>query len=126
MAGHKTGFTLVEALMGSLILAVGAVVICGLSHRCMYNQRRGMEYEQAYRLLDECLDKVVATWAVETTHNTTLQGDFAPRYPAYSYTVQLEPSELGDNLCRVTARVSWQVQSDEYDVQATTLVYDRN
>ena len=125
MKKYKKGFTLVEALAGSLILAVAAVVVCGLSHRCMVNNKRGMEYEQAYRLVDECLDRVTATGLEELIQKRSMSGDFGKRYPNYRYLLEIEPTEAMD-LWQVTAKVSWEVSDDEYKVEATTLLYDLN
>lgn len=117
------GFTLVEALAGSLLLAVVAVVVCGLSHRCMVNNRRGMEYEQAYRLADECLERVSATGPRELVHKGSLSGDFGQRYPNYQYQLEIELTESTD-LWQVTAAVRWGVDGNEYEIQVTTLLYD--
>ena len=119
---RKNGFTLVEALVGSLILAIGAVVICGLSYRCMINNKRGLEYEQACRLLDECLDTVVAGKLAELIRTQRIEADFGDRHPNYSYV--LEATEVENSqLQRVTATVQWMVGKQPYQVQATTLIY---
>jgi prepilin-type N-terminal cleavage/methylation domain-containing protein len=120
---QQKGFTLVEALVGSLILAVAAVVVCGLSHRCMVNNKRGMEYEQAYRLVDECLDRVTATGLEELIQKRNMSGNFGERYPNYRYLLEIEQTEARD-LWQVTATVIWKVSDDEYKVEATTLLYD--
>ena len=125
MSGGKGGFTLIEALAASLILAVGAVIICGLCHRCMVNNKRGMEYEQAYRLIDECLDRVSAVGLEELIRKGSLSGDFGGRYPSYRYQLEIAPAG-SMALWQVTAAVSWDVSGDEYEVKATTLLYDLN
>jgi prepilin-type N-terminal cleavage/methylation domain-containing protein len=119
---RKNGFTLVEALVGSLILAIGAVVICGLSYRCMINNKRGIEYEQACRLLDECLDTVAAGRLEELIRTKRIEDDFGDRHPNYSFV--LEATQVEDSqLQRVKATVRWMVGKEQYQVQATTLIY---
>ncbi len=119
---RKNGFTLVEALVGSLILAIGAVVICGLSYRCMINNKRGLEYEQACRLLDECLDTVAASRFEELIRTKRIEDDFGDRHPNYSFV--LESTEVENSqLHRVTATVTWTVGKEEYQVQTETLMY---
>ena len=120
--GGKRGFTLVEALVGSLILAVGAVVICGLSRRCIENNVRASRYEQAYRLLDECLDRVAALAPAEMAQRRSIDGDFGDRHVGYRYAVLIEPAE-SSGLYRVTAKVFWQQQDMGYEIEATTLMY---
>ena len=120
---YKGGFTLIEALLSSLILAVGAVVVCGLSRHCLQNTVRGLEYEQGYRLLDECLDKVLVDGVGKLAHQETIYGDFGSRYERYKYEVKIEPTDAVD-LYRVTAFVGWDVAGQEYQLQAMTLMYD--
>ena len=119
---NEKGFTLIEALVGSLILAIGAVVICGLSYRCMINNKRGLEYEQACRLLDECLDTVAASRFEELIRTKRIEDDFGDRHPNYSFV--LETTEVENSqLHRVTATVRWLVGKQQYQVRATTLMY---
>ena len=125
---HKIGFTMIEALLSSLILAVGAVVICGLSRRCTVNSIRGWEYEQAYRLLDECLDAVASEQDQPVSAMNNIEGNFGDRYPDFRYQVNVKPATKGKlaaaDLYEVTGIVSWDVSGQEYQVQATTLIYD--
>lgn len=118
----KRGFTLVEALVGALILAVGAVVICGLSRRCIENNVRAGRYEQAYRLLDECLDRVAALAPAELAQRRSIDGDFGSRHVGYRFAVLIEPTE-SSNLYRATAKVFWQQEDTGYEIEATTLIY---
>ena len=125
---HKSGFTMIEALLSSLILAVGAVVICGLSRRCTVNNVRGWEYEQAYRLLDECLDTVASGQDQPVSAANSIEGNFGDRYPNFRYQINVKPTTKGNlaavDLYEVTGIVNWDVGTQEYQVQATTLIYD--
>jgi prepilin-type N-terminal cleavage/methylation domain-containing protein len=118
---RRPGFTLIEALVGSLIFAVGAVVICGLSHRCVVNNVRGQEYEQAYRLLDECLEKA-STELDDLIRKEKVESDFQGRYPEYKYSLVIEPSDTA-NVYSVTAEVFWYVADEKYSIKAQTLLY---
>ncbi len=118
------GFTLVEALASCLLLAVGAVVVCGLSRRCLVNSREGMEYEQAYRLVDECLDRVAAMGLAGYKQQTKVRGDFGERYEGYRYKVEVKEREGGVNLWEVRATVVWGAEEAEKQVSAMTLLYD--
>ena len=125
---HKSGFTMIEALLSSLILAVGAVVICGLSRRCTVNNVRGWEYEQAYRLLDECLDTVASGQDQPVSAANSIEGNFGDRYPNFRYQINVKPTTKGNlaavDLYEVTGIVNWDVGTQEYQVQATTLIYE--
>ncbi|MBN1764509.1 MAG: prepilin-type N-terminal cleavage/methylation domain-containing protein [Sedimentisphaerales bacterium] len=118
----RYGFTLIEALLSCVILAVGAVVISGLTQRCMQNNVRGWEYEQAYRLLDETLDKVLVMGIPAHADMGVVRGDFGERYAHYSYELRYEPTDDKD-LYRVTGTVRWNAGSQTYQVQAVTLIY---
>ncbi|MCK4628457.1 MAG: type II secretion system protein [Sedimentisphaerales bacterium] len=128
MNSHKSGFTMIEALLSSLILAVGAVVICGLSQRCTVNNVRGWEYEQAYRLLDECLDTVASGQDQPVSAANSIEGNFGDRYPNFRYQIDVKPTTRANlaavGLYEVTGIVDWDVGGQKYQVQATTLIYD--
>ena len=122
MSKRPGGFTLIEAVMGSLILAVGALVVCGLAQRCAWNYGRGMEYEKAYRLLDECPDRAVSGDFGELVRQREVVGDFGQRGEGYKYAVEVKEEETA-GLYEVSAVVSWQGAGQEYKVTGTTLVY---
>ena len=122
----KFGFALVEVLLGALILAVGAAVVSQLCRRCLVDNLRGIEYEQAARLLDECLDQVSgADLLPALIINKIIVGDFEGRCPNYRYVLELTPAEQAD-LYRIDATVFWEVSGKEYQLQASTLIYDLN
>ncbi|MCP4710241.1 MAG: hypothetical protein GY869_16580, partial [Planctomycetes bacterium] len=117
-------FALAEVLLGSVILAVGAAVICGLCRKCLVNNLRGIEYEQAVRLVDECLDLAASDDMLQELIVTrTVEGDFGQRYPDYSYTLELVVTDQAD-LYEITAQVAWEVLGKNYQMQVTTLIFD--
>ena len=120
--GAGGGFTLVEVLVGGLILAVGAVAICGLSRHCLQNNVRGQYYEQAYRLLDECLDRVAALGIDIFQGEKQIEGESAQGQRNYRYVVRIEPSEQ-NGLYEATATVTWQESRQDYEVSTATLIY---
>ncbi|MFC1782453.1 hypothetical protein ACFL02_02580 [Planctomycetota bacterium] len=110
--------------MGSLILALGVLLINGLSSRCMVDNSRGLEYEQAARLLDECLEEAATTKTLEELINSEkIEGDFQDRYPNYRYLLELEPTEHVD-LYQITATVVWTAANNQYQLEAATLLFD--
>ncbi len=119
----RQGFTLVEILVSSLILAVGAVIVCHLANQCLINTTEGIRYAHGYRLLDEALNKVASGKIRELADLKTIEGDFEPRYPNYRYRIEIVRADQID-LYRVRASVLWKEGSNEYNVQAETLFYD--
>lgn len=49
------GFTLIEALVASVLLGSGVMVVCGITTRCVGQVRLNRQYEQAWDLLDRQL-----------------------------------------------------------------------
>ncbi len=119
---HDRGFTLVETLLGVVILALGAAVVVGVSQRCLRHTVRGMEYEQGWYLLDEVMDKSAFSSPAQAVGKVQV-GDFGSRYPDYRYEIKVA-SAGQERLYKVTGVVKWDVQSQLYEVQAETLVYD--
>lgn len=117
------GFTLIEALVGSLVLSLGAVVVCSLSSRCLHNNKIGMEYEQAYRLLDECLEKAQVSDLPKLADKGSIEGDFGNRCLGYSYSLTAKEADRS-GLYHVEAKVHWVESGSGYEVSAVTLLYD--
>jgi len=120
---NRQGFTLIEALFGCLILAVGAIVICGLVQQSMFSHTHGQEYELSNCLLNECLDKVTVNDIAELARQETIKGDFGDEYPDYSYVLEIKPEKNRD-LYRVAATVTWNRNGLSYQTSVTTLIYD--
>ena len=120
----RGGFTLVEVLVASVILGAGAAVIWGLTRHCAESNERGAEYEQAYRLLDEVLDRLTVEGVAPNAGAGTIAGGFGRRYPGYQWAAEVEAAERMAGLYKVTATVSWEVLGQRYGEQVTTLVYD--
>jgi len=127
MNRHKNqlGFTLIEAVLSSLILAVGAVVVCGLAQRYMFSYQHGAEYEIACRLLDECLEKITVPDNNVLAEHKTISGDFGQQYPRYDYLITIEPAET-HGLYQVTAQVNWKHAGLMYKVTTSTRIFDFN
>lgn len=115
------GFTLVEAIVSCMILAIGAVVICGLARRSVESNQRGIWYEQGYRLLDECLDRAVAQKEA-ILKEREVQGNFDGRYPGYRYVLEIKQGETA-GLYRVRATVTWEILGQEHSARGETLIY---
>lgn len=109
---------------GEFDFGIGVLLINGLSSRCMVDNLRGLEYEQAARLLDECLEEAAATKMLQELINSEkIEGDFQDRYPNYRYLLELEPTEHVD-LYQITATVIWTAASNQYQLEAATLLFD--
>ena len=127
MNKKNNGFTLIEAVVSSLILAAGAMIVCTLAGNCLVNNAEGAQYEQAWRLVDECLDRAAAK-AMETPreilqNHKIIKGNFAPRFPQYNYTVKIEQTN-NEKLYQVSATVTWTIAQQTRQVSAVTVMSD--
>ncbi len=115
------GFSLIGAIVSTLILATGVIIVCSIVLRCCQDNSRGAEYEVAYRLVDEVLSKIAPDKVAELYGESPIKGDFANRYPGYSYELEITlDAKLG--LYKMKATVSWQVDKRQYQVYAETVI----
>lgn len=49
---NRTGFTLIEALTASVILAIAVMIVSSLSARSLSQTRRSLDVEQAWQMMD--------------------------------------------------------------------------
>jgi prepilin-type N-terminal cleavage/methylation domain-containing protein len=120
---NRPGFTLVEVLAASLILAVSTIVICQLCHHCINNHLMIGDYECAYRLADEIFERALARELPLPAHPDTLTGDFAPAHPEYAWSLTIKPAPR-KNLYDLAVTVSWTAREKQYQITSATLMYD--
>ncbi|MCP4343082.1 MAG: hypothetical protein GY799_30450 [Desulfobulbaceae bacterium] len=121
ICGKSRGFTLIEAIASCLILATGAMVVCGLARQSIERNQRGIWYEQGHRLLDECLDSAVAK-KEDILAKREVRGDFDGRYPGYNYILEIEQAQTA-GLYLVKAKVTWKIIGQEHSARGETLIY---
>ena len=121
---RQAGFTIIDALVGALLLAIGAVVACGISQHCSKNWIRCQQYETAYQVLDECLEQALLQGPASLMQQEqALQKEVARPCANYHCEYDIDTTAQ-NNLYEVTAKVTWQSQNAVYEVASTTLIYD--
>jgi Tfp pilus assembly protein PilV len=118
-----SGFTLVEVLLASLILALSTVAITQLCRRCISNHLLIGEYQCAYQLADELLDRALARELALPTQQAVLTGDFAPENPEYAWSLTIHPTPR-KSLYNLAVTISWTARENQYSVAANSLMYD--
>ena len=116
------GFTFVETLAATLLLAVCAVTLCGLAGRAASQHHRSLAYEQAWSLLEQTMIRHTTDLPADPAEQPLLEGTFAPDHPDYRYEVIFNRTDMAD-LLKVTVRVFWTPDRQERTVEAHTLVY---
>ena len=124
---HARGFTLVEALLAGVILALSAGVL-GTSLRQSYQSVQiAAQSRQAAQVLDEILTRIDLIGPDRISREGPTEGSVAGPAGALNWQATIQP-RLEGHLFEVTVRVSWGGQADpgpgRRRVQAQTLLND--
>ncbi|MBN1436873.1 MAG: prepilin-type N-terminal cleavage/methylation domain-containing protein [Sedimentisphaerales bacterium] len=120
----QKGFTIIEALVGALLLAIGAVVACGISQHCSKNWLRCQQYETAYQILDECFEQALLQGPASLMkQELALQRNVVRPCAEYHCEYRIEPT-AESNLYEVAVTINWLSQNGVHEVTSTTLIFD--
>ena len=121
MKQYRKAFTLLEALVASVILGGAVVGIGAVSTRCLRQAQLSREYDTAWQLLDQQLTVIDYMGLQEFLDQGVNEGDIEHLVPTYHWQVHVAAQGIDDlHLVRVT--ISWQDQSRPYHVSASTLL----
>ncbi len=118
---RNSGFTLVEALAASVILALVVATVSGLSGKSIAQARKSSHYQQAWQMLDRQMT-MISNMGVE---DFLIQGVTSGELPApggaeTTYYWQAEMTDLDmDDLYDLTVMISWGNKS----ITASTMLY---
>ena len=120
------GFTLVEALVASVILAAAVLVLCSLSTRCLSRVSLNQEYERAWQLLDQQLMVIKSVGldefiAEDITEGEVQTGPDQQDRSKYYWKIDLASEPL-DQLYRVTLTIRWLIHNRWHEISAQTLL----
>jgi len=118
--GRSRGFTLIEALVATVVLAIGVVGVMGGYGAILNAERRLHESEQMQRLAHQKLDELVAT-GVATQGGQS--GDFSDQdLPDIKWTVSSDTTSVA-NLNAISVTVTKGSGQDAPKSEARTLLY---
>jgi len=118
------GFTLVEVLVSSVILAAGLVTLTGISTRCMSYVQLNRDYEMAWQLMDRQLTMIESMGIDNFIEQEQREGEFGGENEydiKYSWQAKLA-SESEDALYRVDVDVFWQRRNRSHKITASTML----
>jgi Tfp pilus assembly protein PilV len=115
----RTGFTLTEALLSTVIFCGAATVIMAVSARCMDRTRENRCYEIAWQLLDRQLTAVSYVGIDEYKKQGIMQGTFKGTDPEYNWAIQATASTVS-SVDDVQIVVSWSEKSKQHAVSLMT------
>jgi hypothetical protein len=117
----RSGFALLDVILGSLILGIGLTVLLSISSRSLAMQNEGEHQMVASWLADEILSMVQVEGPVEYPRLHDTSGRFDSPFEMYSFDVDIEDQGIGEPY-RVTAVVSWPHGPEMRFVEIETLL----
>ena len=125
-ARNENGFTLLEALAASVILALTVASICALSMRSLSQVTLNRQYEKAWQIIDQqfCLLEDIGIMAFLAEGN--MAGPVSDELNQGGRTKYFWQAELNDedmdNLYLVKFTISWQYKKKMESVCAVTML----
>jgi len=123
---RRKGFTLVESLAGSVILAGAVATVCTLNTRSISRVRLNQEYEQAWQILDQQLAYLGHTGIdnfleMNETDGECLQYRDEEDETKYFWHAEVE-QKLDDNLYEVCITIRWIYRNKAREISASTML----
>lgn len=103
---RSRAFTLVEAVVATIILGASLATLLGLTARAIGSQSRGEHLATAAMLADNQLNLVLATGPEAYPSAFDMEGPFDPPFEGYAYEMSIEPKGVTDPY-HVAATIMW-------------------
>ena len=117
---NRSGFTLIEVLAASLLLALGVATICGISSRAMSQASVDQSIESAWRVIDRQLTLIDAMGIDTFVLQNETEGMEAYLGKNYYWSAVVQEEAL-DQLYIVTLIVSWRDGARPRQVSSSTM-----
>jgi len=115
------GFTLVEVISASALLALGVVVIAAITSRSLDALRLDTEYARAWEVLDRQLTVIDYIGIDTVVQKGITEGSFSEGDTNYRWWVTIT-DELYDKLKRVDITVAWERGGKVRSISASTML----
>lgn len=121
---NKTGFSLIEMIVASIILSLAVVSICAVSTKSMTNVRSNRDYEIAWDLLDRMLTEIDYKGIEEFIAQGQMSGQFGSQEEGGAVHYWEADYEDGDydNLYRLNLSISWGSAGRKRKITASTIL----
>jgi uncharacterized protein (DUF58 family) len=106
-SGRARGVILVDALVGSVLLAIALTVVLGLAARALRAQAQGDRMLEVSALLDEQLNLVLLRGPDDYRRRFGARGECEAPFDEYSYELEFSGGTGGDPYF-VRATISWE------------------
>ena len=121
MTKHDKGFTLLEALVASVILGGAVVGIGTVSTRCLRQAQLTREYEIAWQLLDRQLVAIDYMGLETFLEQGITNGDIEDFGPTFHWRANVTPQGI-DDLHLVSVAIHWEDRAGGHRVSAATML----
>jgi Tfp pilus assembly protein PilV len=118
---RQTGFSLVEALMATMILSGSVLALATISTNALTDTVRNRHYETAAGIIDEQLSMIDYMGIDQFLKLDKTEGDNKDVEPGYHWQISTK-YEGTDNLYIVTITVTWVERNRPYNVTAQTML----
>lgn len=122
--GGRRGAVLVDAIVGTILLAGALAVMIGLSGRALSAQIEGEHLEAAASLLDEQLNLVLAHGPDDYAKQFPTEGVCEAPFTGYRYQLDIR-SATGGEPYTVRATVTWRSAGRDRSASVETLIAPR-
>lgn len=102
----RSGFALIDVIVGSVILGIGLAVVISLSSRSLATQNEGERQLVAAWLADELLNMVLVEGPDDFPRHHAMRGGYDPPFDDYSYEMSIDQRAEGEAY-RVTVHIQW-------------------
>ena len=121
---QSAGFTLIEALVAGMILAMsGAALSLGV-RQAMKSLALGKDFQRAAELLDRTLTKIDTVGPARVQVEGPIEGAFDPPHDRFGWSTTIEALSEG-HLYEVTVRIIWEQPGGKLrSIEAQTLLND--
>lgn len=116
----RSGFTLVEVIAASALLAGGVVVVAAITSRSLDTLRLNTEYARAWEVMDRQLTIFQYIGIDTVVQKGITQGDFTEGDTAFHWSATIA-DEPYDKLKRVEISVAWVKGSKPRSISATAM-----
>ena len=118
---NKSGFTLIEVLVATLILCGAVLVLGAISTRSLSQTKLNRQYEAAMSLADKQLTMIDYMGVERFVEMGRPEGVFEETEPEYRWEVVTESLD-SDYLYKVTVTVRWLFRNRPYSVSVDTMI----
>lgn len=110
---RRCGFTLIEVLTASVILAIAVTTICSLSARSLSQTRRNLDLEQAWQMMDRQFTLIEQMGIKVFIERGVSKGEIEASIDEktgqakYYWQANVETSLTYENLYEITLTIAW-------------------